>query len=462
MDSKYMKLAIELALKGEGSVNPNPLVGAVLVKNNKIIGKGYHKIFGGPHAEVYAIEEAGKNAKDSTLYVTLEPCAHKGKTPPCTTKIINSGIKKCVIATLDSNPIVSGKGIEILKNSGIEVSVGLLREEAKDLNKIFFKYIKDNKPYLFLKCAITLDGKIATSSYNSKWITNEACRKKVQFLRNKYSGIMIGINTLINDNPKLTSRIENGRNPYRIVIDPYLKTPLDSNFVNTNDGKSIIITSQNNILNNEKIKLFDEIRKLTKPSSTEDMDSIKRLEKNSRLCNLLETFDEINKTEEFKKIKKLNDLENLHSLNKYELSKIIQEQKYYRLQILRNIDFLEKKINFENLVCINKKTKVLKKKNINFIYLNGYDFSVDKILDELGKIGIDSVLLEGGSFLISKAFSENRIDGGEIFIAPKILGGGIPFINGFNFKTIEESFCLKNVKFNIFDDNISIEFNNFN
>ena len=356
MDEKYMDLALELAEKGKGYVNPNPMVGAVVVKNGEIIGKGWHKYFGGPHAEVYALDEAGENAKGATLYVTLEPCSHFGKTPPCAEKIKKMQIKKCVIACLDPNPLVAGRGKKILEDAGIEVVVGVREKESKELNKVFMKYITEKNPYLFLKCAITLDGKIATNSRDSKWITNEKSREKVQYLRHEFMGIMIGINTLLNDNPRLTARIKDGVNPFRIVIDPYLRTPLESNFVKmaNDDNKSIIITSLENI------------------------DSTKDLE--------------------------------------------------------------------------------LKNKNVKTIYMEGYDFSIDEILKKLGELKIDSVLLEGGSFLISKAFKENRIDGGEIFIAPKILGGGLPFIDGFDFKEIKDCFHLENVKFNTYDDNISIEF----
>lgn len=356
MDEKYMDLALELAEKGKGYVNPNPMVGAVVVKNGEIIGKGWHKYFGGPHAEVYALDEAGENAKGATLYVTLEPCSHFGKTPPCAEKIKKMQIKKCVIACLDPNPLVAGRGKKILEDAGIEVVVGVREKESKELNKVFMKYITEKNPYLFLKCAITLDGKIATNSRDSKWITNEKSREKVQYLRHEFMGIMIGINTLLNDNPRLTARVKDGVNPFRIVIDPYLRTPLESNFVKmaNDDNKSIIITSLENI------------------------DSTKNLE--------------------------------------------------------------------------------LKNKNIKTIYMEGYDFSIDEILKKLGELKIDSVLLEGGSFLISKAFKENRIDGGEIFIAPKILGGGLPFIDGFDFKEIKDCFHLENVKFNTYDDNISIEF----
>ena len=355
MDEKYMDLALELAEKGRGYVNPNPMVGAVVVKDGEIVGKGWHKFYGGPHAEVYALDEAGEKAEGATIYVTLEPCSHFGKTPPCAEKIKKMKIKKCVIACLDPNPIVAGRGKKILEEAGIEVVVGVREKEAKELNKVFMKYITEKNPYLFLKCAITLDGKIATNERDSKWITNEKSREKVQFLRHEYMGIMVGINTLINDNPRLTARIENGVNPFRIVVDPYLRTPLESNFVNmADDNKSIIVTSKENEKNN-----------------------------------------------------KITELEN---------------------------------------------------KNVKIIYMEGYDFSVHEILKKIGELKIDSVLLEGGSFLISKAFKENRIDGGEIFIAPKILGGGLPFINGFDFKEIKDCFHLENVKFNVYDDNISVEF----
>lgn len=355
MDEKYMDLALELAEKGKGYVNPNPMVGAVVVKDGEIVGKGWHKFYGGPHAEVYALEEAGEKAEGATIYVTLEPCSHFGKTPPCAEKIKKMKIKKCVIACLDPNPIVAGRGKKILEEAGIEVVVGVREKEAKELNKVFMKYITEKNPYLFLKCAITLDGKIATNERDSKWITNEKSREKVQFLRHEYMGIMVGINTLINDNPRLTARIENGINPFRIVVDPHLRTTLESNFVNmADDNKSIIITSKEN----EK----------------------------------------------------------------------------------------------------NDKIKELENKNVKIIYMEGYDFSVHEILKKIGELKIDSILLEGGSYLISKAFKENRIDGGEIFIAPKILGGGLPFIDGFDFKEIKDCFHLQNVKFNVYDDNISVEF----
>lgn len=240
-EKKYMELALELAKKGEGKVNPNPLVGAVVVKDGKIIGQGYHKEYGGPHAEVFALREAGSEAKGADIYVTLEPCSHYGKTPPCADRIIEAGIKRCIIATKDPNPLVSGRGIEKMEKAGIKVIDGLLEKESRGINDVFMKFIENKEPFVFLKSAITLDGKIATKTGDSKWITNEKARNEVHKLRNRFMGIMVGIGTVLADNPNLTARIENGVNPYRIIIDPNLKTPLDANIIKNNEDKKTII-----------------------------------------------------------------------------------------------------------------------------------------------------------------------------------------------------------------------------
>lgn len=356
MDKKYMARALELAALGEGSVNPNPLVGAVVVKDGVVVGEGYHKKYGGPHAEVFALEMAGEKAYGADIYVTLEPCSHYGKTPPCAKKIIEMGIKRCIVASLDPNPLVSGRGIKMLQDAGIEVVTGVMEREAKELNRVFMKYISEKKSYLFLKCGITLDGKIATKTGNSKWITNELAREKVQRLRNRYMGIMVGINTVLKDDPSLTARIENGRDPYRIVIDPKLEIPLESKIVNFEDGKSVITTSQEN-RESEKIKILEE-------------------------------------------------------------------------------------------------------KRVRVEYLEGDEFEISEILKKTGELGIDGIILEGGSYLISKAFKENAIDGGEIFIAPKILGDSeaISFVRGFSVENIADGFELKNVKINSYGNNVSMEF----
>ncbi len=227
-DISFMKRALSLAAKGRGTTSPNPMVGALVVKNGKIISEDYHKKAGEPHAEALAILSAAERAKDATLYVTLEPCCHKDKrTPPCTNAIINSGIKKVFIAMKDPNPKVSGKGVEELKKHGIEVIFGILEDSAKRLNEVYIKYITKRTPFVILKTAMTLDGKIATPEGQSKWITGEAARKIVHQMRSSVDAVLTAVGTVKADNPELTARIKGGRNPKRIVIDPNLETPLD-------------------------------------------------------------------------------------------------------------------------------------------------------------------------------------------------------------------------------------------
>jgi diaminohydroxyphosphoribosylaminopyrimidine deaminase/5-amino-6-(5-phosphoribosylamino)uracil reductase len=353
-----MKLALELANLGTGHVNPNPLVGAVVVKDDKIIGQGYHKFYGGPHAEVYALNQAGAEAEGATLYVTLEPCSHFGKTPPCVEKIIAAKIKRCIVGILDPNPLVSGRGVQILKDAGIEVVVGVLREECYNINRVFFKYIETKLPYLFLKCGITLDGKLATRSFSSKWITNSQAREKVQAYRNKFTGIMIGFTTALQDNPSLTCHLPDGRNPYRLVFDPELALPLAYNIISKNeDEKTILITKKSNI-GNEKYTLLKE--------------------------------------------------------------------------------------------CFN----------VKFIEIEEYPFSILEVMKKIGEMGIDSVLVEGGGSLISAIFKKNLFDGGEIFVAPKILGDSeaVPFISGFSPTNISDGISLPSSKINLYGDNVGFEF----
>lgn len=226
----YMKKALALAARAKGMTSPNPMVGAVLVKNNKVIAEGYHKKAGTPHAEVIAIENAGQSAKGATLYVSLEPCCHKDKkTPPCTRKIISSGIKKVVIAMEDPNPKVSGKGIEELEAAGIKVVSGMLGEKAAELNEFYIKHITTGMPFVVLKVAMTLDGKIATPEGESKWITGEKARAVVHSLRGSVDAILTAIGTIKADNPQLTCRTEEDVNPARVIIDPSLEIRPDSN-----------------------------------------------------------------------------------------------------------------------------------------------------------------------------------------------------------------------------------------
>ncbi|TDO83498.1 diaminohydroxyphosphoribosylaminopyrimidine deaminase [Halanaerobium saccharolyticum] len=245
-DQKYMARALYLARLGEGRTSPNPMVGAVVVKNGEIIGEGYHQQYGGPHAEVIALEEAGKKAAGADVYVTLEPCSHYGKTPPCAQKLINFGIERAVVAMVDPNSEVAGRGIKMLREAGIKVEVGLFKEEAQVLNEIFLKYIQSDYPFIYLKKAQTLDGYIASKSGDSKWITNSAARLEGHKLRHRVDAIMVGIGTVLADNPSLTARLEEkeGIDPLRIILDPLLEIPLDAKIINQeSEADTLIITS---------------------------------------------------------------------------------------------------------------------------------------------------------------------------------------------------------------------------
>lgn len=247
-DENFMRMALNLAKKGIGRTKSNPLVGAVIVKDGKVIGKGYHRQFGMAHAEVEAFNSIkNKDARGATMYVTLEPCCHYGKTPPCSERVIKEGISRLVIADLDPNPLVAGKGAEQIKKAGIEVEIGLLGARHKRLNEKYIYYIKNKMPFVLMKSATTLDGKIATYRGNSKWITSEKSRSFTRKLRGEFQGIMVGINTVIADNPMLTTRIKGAEDPIKIVVDSKLKIPIDSYMVqNAYKEPLIILASQNN------------------------------------------------------------------------------------------------------------------------------------------------------------------------------------------------------------------------
>lgn len=242
-DRIYMKRALLLAEKGMGRTAPNPMVGAVIVKNGKIIGEGYHRKAGGPHAEREALAACGESPEGATLYVNLEPCCHRGKTPPCTEAILESGIGRVVTGSEDPNPSVNGGGVRLLKEAGIPVTEGVLREACDRLNEPFFYYIQTGRPYVVMKYAMTLDGKTAAASGESRWITGEPARRQVHRDRGRYTAIMIGVGTLLADDPELTCRIPGGRNPVRIICDTNLRTPVSSRIVRTASAVPTIIAT---------------------------------------------------------------------------------------------------------------------------------------------------------------------------------------------------------------------------
>ncbi|QUH19460.1 bifunctional diaminohydroxyphosphoribosylaminopyrimidine deaminase/5-amino-6-(5-phosphoribosylamino)uracil reductase RibD [Alkaliphilus sp. B6464] len=260
MDYLYMARALDLAKLGIGYTSPNPLVGAVIVKDGRIIGEGYHKKYGDAHAEVNAFNNTKEDVTGATMYVTLEPCSYFGKTPPCVNTIIKKGIKKVVVAMEDPNPLVAGKGISILREHGIEVAIGVLEDKAKKLNEVFIKFITTGRPFCVLKTAMTLDGKIASYTGDSRWVTNEESRRYVHELRHRFTSIMVGIGTVLADDPLLTTRLDSidKKNPIRIVVDTRGNIPLDANVLQCdNNTKTIIATTE--ATNREKLKYIEEL-----------------------------------------------------------------------------------------------------------------------------------------------------------------------------------------------------------
>lgn len=256
-DNDYMKRAIELAVRARGFTSPNPMVGAVIVKDGRIIGEGYHHMYGDLHAERDALKNCTEDAHGATIYVTLEPCCHHGKQPPCTDAIIEAGISKVVLGSGDPNPLVAGKGLRILRDNGIEVVEHVLEKECLAINDIFFHYIQTNRPYILMKYAMTMDGKIAAYTGKSQWITSEAAREYVHAQRHNYRGIMVGVQTVLEDDPMLTCRLEGKRNPIRIICDSQLRTPLDCKIVKSaKDVDTIIATC---LEDNDKIKAYESM-----------------------------------------------------------------------------------------------------------------------------------------------------------------------------------------------------------
>lgn len=353
---EFMERAIELAAMGEGFVNPNPLVGAVIVKNDKIIGEGYHERFGHPHAERNAIKNCKEDMTGAEIYVTLEPCCHYGKNPPCTRAIIESGIKKVYVGSADPNPLVAGKGIEELRNAGIEVVENVMREECDALNKIFFHYITTNRPYVILKTAMSIDGKTAAYTGHSRWITNERSRRDVHRNRKKAAAIMVGVGTVLSDDPILNCRYENPSNPIRIVCDSKLRTPVWSKLVRTAKDIPTYIATQ-----------------------SQDRELVARLQA----------------------------------------------------------------------------------ENVNIIHMptNTSGIDLNYLMDKLGSMKIDSVIIEGGASLHTSALKAGIVDKIQVYIAPKIIGReGINAFGCMGVKRVDECVELGVPKITVLDNDILVEY----
>lgn len=355
-DQAYMQQALALAMQGIGHVNPNPLVGAVIVKDGQIIGQGFHAKYGEAHAERNALHACTSNPHGATLYVTLEPCCHHGKTPPCTQAILQSGIQRVVIGCLDPNPCMASKGVQILKAAGISVAVGVLEPLCKALNAPFFHYIQHKTPYVMMKYAMTMDGKIATVTGASQWITSHASRAHVHQTRNRYAAILVGVGTISADNPALTCRISGGRNPIRIICDSHLRTPLDSQVVTTaKDIQTIIATTSTNVT----------------------------------------------------------------------------LQQAYR------------------------------KKGVTLIVTTAHNGKVHlpELMVQLGAVGIDSILLEGGGALHFSALESEIVQKMQCYIAPKLFGGAAAKspVMGRGFEAVENKIQLRNTTITQFEDDFLLE-----
>jgi diaminohydroxyphosphoribosylaminopyrimidine deaminase/5-amino-6-(5-phosphoribosylamino)uracil reductase len=344
-DNYYMRMAIRLAGKGIGKTSPNPMVGAVIVKDGKIIGRGYHKRCGDHHAEINAINNAKGNISGSTFYITLEPCSHYGRTPPCVDTLIKKGLERVVVGTPDPNPEVNGRGIKTLRSKGIKVDVGILESECRQLNEHYFKFIKTGIPYVTVKYAQTLDGRIATKSGDSQWISSEASRKYVHRLRTISDSIMVGAGTVAADNPQLTVRHLKGRNPLRIIVDSNLRIPI----------KSSVLTGDNSHLT---------IVATTSNASSGKVTAVKKL----------------------------------------------------------GVEVL--------IVNKDRSGRV----------------SLSSLLKELGKREITSVLVEGGSEIVTSLLKANLVDKMIIPIAPKIIGKGLEAIGDLNINKIRNAIKFSSFK----------------
>jgi len=269
-DEEFMKKALALAEKGLGKTSPNPAVGCLIVKNGEIMGRGFHEKAGEAHAEVNALAEAGEKANGSTMYVTLEPCCHVGKTPPCTEAIIKANVARVVTATKDPNPKVAGRGLAELERSGIDTKVGILENESRKMNEMYEKFVTTKEPFVIVKAALSADGKMAAIDGSSKWITGEAARKAVHELRAQVDAIMVGINTVLKDDPELTCRIENGKNPKRIILDSKLRIPSNAKVLNK-EADTIIITT-----NDAPLQKLDKLRRMGAEVLVMDKINLKR------------------------------------------------------------------------------------------------------------------------------------------------------------------------------------------
>jgi diaminohydroxyphosphoribosylaminopyrimidine deaminase/5-amino-6-(5-phosphoribosylamino)uracil reductase len=357
-DEHYMQMALDLAARGRGYTSPNPMVGAVVVRDGMVVGRGYHQYAGGAHAEVHAIEAAGDAARGATLYVNLEPCNHTGRTPPCTRRIVEAGLQRVVIGMRDPNPKVTGGGAEFLKAQGVEITCGVCAEPARELNEVFIKYIRTGRPFVTAKCAATLDGRMAARSGDSKWVTGEASRAFVHELRHAADAILVGAGTIAADDPLLTTRLTDraSKDPTRIILDTRLRTAPTAKVLNPSSAAETVLVAGTEASATAREKTFA---------------------KGVRV--------------------------------------IVAETREGRIDL-------------------------------------------DRLMDQLGRMGLTSILIEGGSRVLGSAFRAGIVDKVCFFYAPLLTGGddGIPILSGAGAETMQDCIRLERISFRRFGDDVMI------
>lgn len=373
-DEDYMRRAIQLAMRGAGWVNPNPLVGAVIVRDGRIIGQGWHTAFGQPHAERHALANCTEDPRGATLYVTLEPCCHTGKTPPCTEAVIEAGIARVVMGAPDPNPKVAGGGVAQLQAAGIEVIQGVLVEECQEVNKAFFHYIQTGKPYVILKYAMTLDGKIATRSGKSKWITGEAARKRVHVDRQRYAAIMVGVNTVIKDDPMLTCRLGD------FEEDETREPALDEKRYEAQLERELAADEAAEAAAEAAAEVGD-----TAVSATDDF--------TPDICN---------------PIRIICDTHLRTPLN----SQVVQTASAVPTYIATAETSLDKHLPYREMDC-----------DIIVVPEAAGHIDLEVLMEKLGAMGIDSVIVEGGAEINWSVLAFEVVSKVQAYVAPKLFGG---------------------------------------
>lgn len=456
LDPQYMRRAIELALSAKGRTNPNPMVGAVIVKDGRVIGEGYHHRYGDLHAERDAIKNLKKSAQGATIYVTLEPCCHYGKQPPCTLAIVEAGISRVVIGSRDPNPLVSGQGAAFLRKNGIEVIEDYLREECDGINPVFFHYIVNKEPYVALKYAMTADGRIATDFGDSKWITGQRARAYVHDLRSYYTGILAGIGTVLADDPLLTCRLPGGRNPIRIIMDSHLKIPLDCNLVKSiNEAPLIVACLDKYLTDNEN---YEEEKEDDEDKVNKDKEDKKAKDKESdhKEADYKESDHKDAKDNEAIRKK----IAALKSMGVTVLGVAAQGSGGFTQYDLEDDHKDNHEEDHKENYKADHKAILTHETKAEWADDSGEHISVEDLLYKLGKLKIDGILVEGGKHINAAFIAAGKVNKIYTFVGAQIVGGSGTYtpVADIGISKMEESIRLSDPEIRAFDTDVLIEY----